>query len=111
MKGGKFIKKIIFIVVVFMIGVISVDARVDKIYSAEKIDGMYIRKISNSGKEVTRHGGFIRRVSDNQFVYCVEPFVDLVNNHTYDIYDSNYTAILNITDEIWNRISLIAYYG
>ena len=38
MKGGKFIKKIIFIVVVFMIGVISVDARVDKIYSAEKID-------------------------------------------------------------------------
>ncbi|HIS12845.1 MAG TPA: Cys-Gln thioester bond-forming surface protein [Candidatus Onthocola stercoravium] len=94
-----------------MIGVISVDARVDKIYSAEKIDGMYIRKISNSGKEVTRHGGFIRRVSDNQFVYCVEPFVDLVNNHTYDIYDSNYTAILNITDEIWNRISLIAYYG
>ena len=111
MKGGKFIKKIIFIVVVFMIGVISVDARVDKIYSAEKIDEMYIRKISNSGKEVTRHGGFIRRVSDNQFVYCVEPFVDLVNNHTYDIYDSNYTAILNITDEIWNRISLIAYYG
>lgn len=111
MKGGKFIKKIIFIVVVFMIGVISVDARVDKIYSAEKIDGMYIRKISNSGKEVTRHGGFIRRVSDNQFVYCVEPFVDLVNNHTYDIYDSNYTAILNISDEIWNRISLIAYYG
>ena len=111
MKGGKFIKKIIFIVVVFMIGVISVDARVDKIYSAEKIDGMYIRKISDSGKEVTRHGGFIRRVSDNQFVYCVEPFVDLVNNHTYDIYDSNYTAILNITDEIWNRISLIAYYG
>lgn len=111
MKGGKFIKKIIFIVVVFMIGVISVDARVDKIYSAEKIGGMYIRKISNSGKEVTRHGGFIRRVSDNQFVYCVEPFVDLVNNHTYDIYDSNYTAILNITDEIWNRISLIAYYG
>ena len=111
MKGGKFIKKIIFIVVVFMIGVISVDARVDKIYSAEKIDGMYIRKISDSGKEVTRHGGFIRRVSDNQFVYCVEPFVDLVNNHTYDIYDSNYTAILNISDEIWNRISLIAYYG
>ena len=111
MKGGKFIKKIIFIVVVFMIGVISVDARVDKIYSAEKIDGMYIRKISDFGKEVTRHGGFIRRVSDNQFVYCVEPFVDLVNNHTYDIYDSNYTAILNISDEIWNRISLIAYYG
>ncbi len=111
MKGGKIIKKILFIVVVFMVGILNVAAREDKVYSAEKIDGMYIRKISNTGKEVTRHGGFIRRVSDNKFVYCVEPFVDLINNHSYEVYDNNYASILNISDEVWERISLIAYYG
>lgn len=105
------IKRIVFVVLCFLIGVLDVGATSDEIYSAEKIDGMYIRKISASGKETTRHGGFIRRASDGQYVYCIEPFVDLINNHSYEVYDEDYEKYLDISDEVLEHISLIAYYG
>ena len=90
---------------------ISVNAKTDDIYAAEKIDGMYIRKISSSGKEVSKQGGFIRRTSDNSFVYCVEPFVDLINYYTYDVYNNNQDKYLGIDKNTWEKLSLIAYYG
>lgn len=105
------IKKIVLVVFIFIVGMISVNAKTDDIYAAEKIDGMYIRKISSSGKEVSKQGGFIRRTSDNSFVYCVEPFVDLINYYTYDVYNNNQANYLEIDEKTWERISLIAYYG
>lgn len=105
------IKKIILVVFIYIVGMISVNAKTDNIYAAEKIDGMYIRKISSSGKEVSKQGGFIRRTSDNSFVYCVEPFVDLINYYTYDVYNNNQANYLEIDEKTWERISLIAYYG
>lgn len=105
------IKKIILVVFIFIVGMISVNAKTDDIYAAEKIDGMYIRKISSSGKEVSKQGGFIRRTSDNSFVYCVEPFVDLINYYTYDVYNNNQDKYLGIDKNTWEKLSLIAYYG
>lgn len=105
------IKKIILVVFIFIVGMISVNAKTDDIYAAEKIDGMYIRKISSSGKEVNKQGGFIRRTSDNSFVYCVEPFVDLINYYTYDVYNNNQDKYLGIDKNTWEKLSLIAYYG
>ena len=105
------IKKIILVVFIFIGGMISVNAKTDDIYAAEKIDGMYIRKISSSGKEVNKQGGFIRRTSDNSFVYCVEPFVDLINYYTYDVYNNNQDKYLGIDKNTWEKLSLIAYYG
>ncbi len=105
------IKKIILVVFIFIVGMISVNAKTDDIYAAEKIDGMYIRKISSSGKDVSKQGGFIRRTSDNSFVYCVEPFVDLINYYTYDVYNNNQDKYLGIDKNTWEKLSLIAYYG
>lgn len=105
------IKKIVLVVFIFIVGMISVNAKTDDIYAAEKIDGMYIRKISSSGKEVSKQGGFIRRTSDNSFVYCVEPFVDLINYYTYDVYNNNQDKYLGIDKNTWEKLSLIAYYG
>lgn len=99
------------VVFIFIVGMISVNAKTDDIYAAEKIDGMYIRKISSSGKEVSKQGGFIRRTSDNSFVYCVEPFVDLINYYTYDVYNNNQDKYLGIDKNTWEKLSLIAYYG
>lgn len=101
----------ILLLIVFFLGVMSVDAATEKIYVGDKIPGMFIRKITSDGKETVKQGGFIRRVSDNQFVYCVEPFVALIDNYTYASYTSDYANALNISDEVWKKISLIAYYG
>ena len=103
--------KKILLLVVFFLGVISVDAATEKIYVGDKIPGMYIRKVSSDGNETVKQGGFIRRVSDNKAVYCVEPFVLLIDNYIYTSYTSDYANALNISEDVWKKISLIAYYG
>lgn len=102
---------LLLFIVFFSIENVFANEYQDKIYKDEKIPNMYIRKINADGQEYTKQGTFIRRASDNQFVYCLEPFVDLENNHLYNGYKDNYANILNISQEIWNKIQLIAYYG
>lgn len=83
----------------------------EEIYTGEKIDNVYIRKIDEHGNEKTKQGIFIRRKSDNVAVYCLEPFISLINDSKYEIVKNNYLEKLNISNEIWNKINLIAYYG
>ena len=83
----------------------------EEIYTGEKISNVYIRKIDEDGNEKTKQGIFIRRKSDNVAVYCLEPFISLINNSKYEIVKNNYLEKLNISSEIWNKINLIAYYG
>ena len=80
----------------------------EEIYTGEKISNVYIRKIDEHGNEKTKQGIFIRRKSDNVAVYCLEPFISLVNNSKYEIVKDNYLEKLNISNEIWNKINLIA---
>ena len=100
-----------FVVIVFLMGLLDVHASEEKIYIGERIPDVYIRKISSTGEETVKQGLFIRRRSDNHFVYCIEPFVSLINNHTYAVVTSNYPEILGVSEEDWQKISLIAYYG
>lgn len=100
-----------FVVIVFLMGFLDVHASEEKIYIGERIPDVYIRKISSTGEETVKQGLFIRRRSDNHFVYCIEPFVSLINNHTYAVVTSNYPEILGVSEENWQKISLIAYYG
>ena len=100
-----------FVVIVFLMGLLDVHASEEKIYIGERIPDVYIRKISSTGEETVKQGLFIRRRSDNHFVYCIEPFVSLINNHTYAGVTSNYPEILGVSEEDWQKISLIAYYG
>lgn len=104
-------KKIILIVVVFLLGISHVSASTESIYVGDKIPGVYIRKVSSSGKVTVKQGGFLKRASDNRFVYCLEPFITLIDNYTYDTYTDNFAALLGISEEVWQKINLIAYYG
>ena len=105
-------KKIIFFLICFLIVINGVEAsEKEQIYIGDKIPGMYIRKIDASGKITNKQGGFLRRVSDNHFVYCLEPFVLLIDNFEYQEYSDNYLELLNISKETWEEITLIAYYG
>ena len=106
-------KKIVLLLFMLIIGVENVLAieNTDSIYKGENISDVFIRKIDKYGNEKAKQGTFIRRSSDNQFVYCLEPFIDLINNYVYKEYQDNYASNLGISDDTWQKISLIAYYG
>ena len=82
----------------------------DKFIISNEIEGISYAKVKN-GKTEYRKAKFKRRVSDNKIVYCIEPFVDMIENTNYRGYDYNYEKLLNMTKEDWTRISLLAYYG
>ena len=106
------IKKSLLLLVLLPFYLLNVKANtLEEIYIGEKIDNVYIRKIDEHGNEKTKQGIFIRRKSDNVAVYCLEPFISLANNSKYEIVKNNYLEKLNISNEIWNKINLIAYYG
>ena len=104
-------KKVIFFLISFLLATNVVSASSERIYVGDKIPGMFIRKIDESGKITNKQGGFLRRVSDNAFVYCLEPFIALIDGDEYEEYSKNFLDDLNISEEVWEDISLIAYYG
>lgn len=104
-------KKVIFFLISFLLATNVVSASSERIYVGDKIPGMFIRKIDESGKITNKQGGFLRRVSDNAFVYCLEPFIALIDGDEYEEYSKDFLDDLNISEEVWEDISLIAYYG
>ena len=104
-------KKVIFFLISFLLATNVVSASSERIYAGDKIPGMFIRKIDESGKITNKQGGFLRRVSDNAFVYCLEPFIALIDGDEYEEYSKDFLDDLNISEEVWEDISLIAYYG
>ena len=104
-------KKIIFFLMFFLvIGSVTATSK-EKIYVGDKIPGMYIRKIDSTGKVTNKQGGFLRRVSDDTFVYCLEPFVSLIDGYEYEEYADEYLSHLNISEDVWEDIVLVAYFG
>lgn len=100
---------------VFIFGISKANAEEytgQAIWPAEKIANIFIRKYRADGYIKYQQGSFIRRSEDNAFVYCLQPYVDIDNNLPYyNIARSDYATYLNMTQEQWDRISLLAYYG
>lgn len=82
------------------------------IWPSEKINDIFVRKVSQNGEHIKwQHAQFIRRSEDNKFVYCLQPFVTINNNYVYNVTREDYAAILEMSEEQWQRASLLAYYG
>ena len=82
------------------------------IWPSEHIPNIFIRKYRNDGYIKYQQARFMRRSEDNTFMYCLQPFVDIDNNLPYyNIARSDFASVLNITEEQWDRIALLAYYG
>jgi len=81
------------------------------IWPSEYVPNVYVRKIRADGYTKYQQGQFIRRSEDNAFVYCLQPFVNIDNNNVYNVARSDYETYLNMSEEQWERISLLAYYG
>lgn len=84
----------------------DVSALEEQIYEGEKIENMWIKKVK--GEKVEYHqAAFIRRKSDNNYIYCIEPWSVIKENENYnDIINAN-----NLDDDTIRKITTAAYYG
>lgn len=108
-------KKIILLIIflsLFMTIKIEVQAEVytDRIYTAKELEGITYAKEKN-GEITPRKAKMIKRESDNQIVYCLEPFVLLEEYADYKGYDFSQDKLLKISKEQWKRVNLLSYYG
>lgn len=82
------------------------------IWPSEFISNIYVKKVKPNGYGKYQQMQFIRRSEDNKFVYCLQPYTDIDNNLPYyEVIREDYEKVLNMTEEQWDRISLLAYYG
>ena len=113
MRNKKFkIFSIIMALFTFFFGITSIKAEVynGEMKAGEYIPGVYIKKIRSNGKGQFKQMGFIRK-SDGEAVYCIQPFVDVVPGAKYNVTDKDITQITGMTEEQWDRIIRLAYYG
>ena len=113
----KLIKSIIgttlLIVVLFTCNSIGVKAATDytgKIEASEYINKTYIKMIRKNGSGKYLQAQFIRRSHDEEFVYCMQPFVSVVDDK-YKVTYEDYFSVIGMTEEQWERVNLLAYYG
>ena len=71
----------------------------------------YVMHEKPSGSHMWLQAQFIIRTSDGQFVYCVQPYVTIKEDNTYDVTTSDIAAVARISPENWDKIAKIAYYG
>ncbi len=111
MKKSKILSAI-FIVASLFFGITNINAKEYEgyIYWREQIPNTYVTKIKN-GEIKHDEMTLLRRSTDMKFVYCVEPGTNVTNYDKYQIHESNQAKILSITEEQWERATLLAYYG
>ena len=103
-------KKLLFVLILFLLCITSVNASNNSFYSDKWIDDAYINKVK-SGMIYYQKYRFVRRKSDNSIAYCLEPFKSIIENEEYKSYADDHAKRLGISEEVWKKITLIAYYG
>lgn len=53
----------------------------------------------------------LKRASDRQYVYCIEPGTPIISGTVYTGYDGDYVTLTKMSEAQWNRVTLLAYYG
>lgn len=108
----KKILKLVFIALLFMPLLIVNGAEYnDKIIEGYKwMPNDFIIKQKGTRKKYQQLSMLVRN-SDKQFVYCIEPGTSIDKNLNYSGSDTNQAYLANITEEEWNKVLLISYYG
>lgn len=87
-------------------------AKSDSFYEGEAVTGAYLKKFkpgATTGKYEQMR--IFRRSGDHQAAYCIEIWETLASNQEMLGYEDNYLLHANLTEDVWERIQLIAYYG
>lgn len=111
MKKIRNIFLIMIMLIVSMISSTKVNAETDKIKLGDAISGPYY-VVHKEGTHILQDKAhWILRQSDNSPVYCVQPFVHINSDATYDVTIEDLADVANIPKEDWKRIEKVAYYG
>ena len=100
----------LFLLSIFSVQNVHAEQYNGTIYESEWISNIYVKK-DTAGRSKYEQARFIRRSSDDQYVYCIQPMSGIDNSTPYEIIRSDYNSVLNFSPEQWERISLLAYYG
>lgn len=77
-------------------------------YLGDHVPDIYIY-MDRINKKVYRQFRMIYQSGTNELVYCIEPGASL-SSEVYDIYSNN-DFVFNLSDDKFDKIKLIAYYG
>ncbi len=81
------------------------------IWPSEFLSNVYVTMDRQDGFSKSIPAQLIRRSEDNEFVYCIQPYVDVNNNYVYNVTQQDYVSVINLNEEQWQRVTLLAYYG
>ncbi len=104
-------KKLLLMLYLFLFLMESVFAKADVrfYFDDEVVEEMWITRVTKE-RTISDHPYILKRKSDNTYVYCLEPVTYLNQTEDYTPYFENEKK-LNLTEEQWERISLLAYFG
>lgn len=116
MKFKKLLKNISMLVLLissFLVRINGVHAYATKgdIIQGKTIEGPYYITHIKGTRESYIKGQFLIRSSDGQFVYCVQPFVSVKEDNSYDVTTEDFLSVVTMSEDAWNKITRIAYYG
>lgn len=104
-------KKLLLFIMLFFLGVFSAyAANKESFYAGEWIPNIYINKVKD-GTIHYRQARYIRKESDKEIAYCLEPFEIMKTDEDYKGYTDDYAKRLGLSESVWKKINLIAYYG
>lgn len=100
-------KKVWLLIFMFML---IIDVKALSFKGGDAIKNVFVLKVKENGEKEYKKGQFIID-SEGDYVYCLEPFVKVNNNSLYNKYTDNFAKNLGLSDELWEKINLISYYG
>ena len=100
-------KKIYLFLFLFIIFITKAHAD-ETFYLGAHVPDIYIY-MDRINRKVYRQFRMIYKSDSNELVYCIEPGTTLANS-AYEVY-TNYSPVFNLTEDKFNKIMLIAYYG
>ena len=100
-------KKVWLLIFMFML---VIDVKALSFKGGDVIKNVFVLKVKENGEKEYKKGQFIID-SEGDYVYCLEPFVKVNNNSSYNKYTNNFAKYLGLSDELWEKINLISYYG
>lgn len=100
-------KKIIFLITILLSTIIplTTDAKSEQFYASNYIPNVYFHKIKGNTK-LYAQAQFIRKVSTNEPVYCIEPIILFEDGSYESTINPN-----NLTEEQIMDISLYSHFG
>lgn len=100
-------KKVWLLIFMFML---IIDVKALSFKGGDVIKNVFVLKVKENGEKEYKKGQFIID-GEGDYVYCLEPFVKVNNNSSYNKYTNNFAKNLGLSDELWEKINLISYYG